>query len=51
MGALTALTALMSLTVSACPQQGHAGVLAGHRGACQVSPSLGRGGWSHLAVC
>jgi len=38
MGAPTALMALMSLTVSACPQPGRAGVLAGRWGPAQSPP-------------
>lgn len=50
MGALTALTAPMSLTVSACPLPGCAGVLAEHGVGPAQSPPVWEGG-CHLGVC
>lgn len=54
MGALTALTAPMSLTVSACPWQGRARVLAAHGvGSLPSLPQFGKGGltWVSADLC
>lgn len=51
MDAPTALMAPMSLTVSACPQAGCAGILAGHRGGLPSLPQFRKDGGAVLGLC